>query len=364
MEEKPAQKKSIRPVLIVSERICYEYSMSLRHLLTGLADESIPAALVCRSNCNVGSIISPTVEVVQHPVIDLPLTGHPNRRMLIERLGKFRPTVLHCLCESKGKLAMQLARELNLPYVLTVNSLRSRKSRLHIHPHLCARLLVPADSIAANLKELYPKFPDRITQIGLGTSVEEQRCCFGQNGDVASLVTTHPIDNANQFENLLNAVRHLVIDGYELMLVIMGSGRAEQQLRKLVRVLKLLWVVTIVPRLEPWRSVISASDIFLRPQPRATFDPFLLEAMSTGSVVAACRGGVDDLIIDGKTCSVFDPADELSVYNCLHRLLDRRESARQLARQAQQYVREKHAVSKMITDILQAYNDAEVKSKQ
>jgi len=84
-----------------------------------------------------------------------------------------------------------------------------------------------------------------------------------------------------------------------------------------------------------------------------------LEAMSVGSAVAACKGGVDDLILEDRTAVVFNPDDELSIRAGLQRLFDRQEFARQIARQAQDYVREHHSVSTMISAILQAYHQAQ-----
>jgi len=353
------EKRSLRPVLIVSERTVYEYSMFLKHLLAGLTDESIPAVLVCRAGCDVDSVVSPMVEVVRHPVVDLPLMGHLNRKMLVERLEKFGPTVLHCLCENKARLTRQLAQQLDLPYVLTVNSLQKRWGRLAISSRGCAEIIAPARSIAANLMEVYPRFGERIRQINIGTFAEETAGCFREPVGLVSIVTAHPLDDVGDFENLFGAVRRLVIDGYEFMLVLIGGGRAEGQVRKLLHALGLLWIVTIVPRLAAWRSILAAGDIFIQPQPRNVFDPLLLEAMSVGSAVAGCKGRVDDLIIDGQTGVVFDPNDELSIYNNLQRLLNRPEFARQIAKEAQRYLRENHSVSKMVADILRTYRDAQ-----
>ncbi|GAI57350.1 unnamed protein product, partial [marine sediment metagenome] len=169
----------------------------------------------------------------------------------------------------------------------------------------------------------------------------------------------HPLDNADDFENLFNAVRHLMIDGYEFMMIVSGGGRAEGQLRKLLAALGLLQTVTIVPRLRPWRSVLATGDIFIQPQPSSTFNILLLEAMSVGSAVAACQGGVDDLIIEGQTAVIFDPNDELSIVGVLQRLLDRRDFARKIAKSAQEYLRQNHTVSKMISATLATYHDAQ-----
>jgi len=271
------------------------------------------------------------------------------------------------LCESKAGLARQLARQLDLPYVLTVNSLQKRWKHFayqrQIHPlsissSHCAKIIVPAKSIAANTAEVYPRFAERIEQINIGTFVGESSGCFCESSRLPSMVIAHPLDNVDEFENLFGAVRHLAIDRYEFMLVVIGSGRAEKQMRRLLAALGLLQTVTIVPRLRPWRSVVGAGDIFIQPVASTAFNPLLLEAMSVGSAVAACKGGVDDLIIEEQTAVVFDPGDELSIYSSLQQLFDRRELARQIARGAQEYLRENHTVSNMISSTLRTYHEA------
>ena len=351
----PAETKPLRLALIVSERTVYDYSIFLHHLLVGLADESIPAALVCPPDCDVDSVISGAVEVIRHPALKLPLLWRQNRKRLISRLGKFEPSVLHCLCQSKAALTKRLARQFGLSYVLTVNSLRKQWRRLSISSKRCSKITVPSESIADDIAKTYPHFAERIERINIGAFAEETVGCFSVPGRPAGMVVSGPLDNPVKLENLFGALRHLAIGGYEFILVITSDARAERQLRKLLATFGLSQMAVIVPKLQPRRRVLAAGDIFIQPQPSNAFNPLLLEAMSVGTVVAGCKGGVDDLIIDGQTCAVFDPDDELGIYNCLQRLLDAPDSARHLAGKAQQYVRENYTVSKMISDILKLY---------
>ena len=355
-----AANKSLRLALIVSEHTVYEYSAYLEHLLAGLVDESIPAVLICPATCDVESVIFGAVEVIRFPAIKLPLMEPYNRNRLIEQLAEFRATILHCLCESQASLTKHLAYRLDLPYVLMVNSLPAKVGWSHLSASkYCAKIIVPAKSIAANMTKAYPRFTERIEQINIGAFVEQHCVCFSDPSRLASMVIAHPLDNVVDFENLFGALRHLAINRYEFMLVVTGAGHAEKQLRKLLAALDLSHSVTIVGRLKPWRSILAAGDIFIQPQPNVAFNPFLLEAMSVGSAVATCKGGVDDLIIEDRTAVVFDPNDEISIRNCLQRLFDRKEFARQLAKEAQQYVRDNHSVSNMISATLQTYHKAE-----
>ena len=354
----PAANKSVRPALIASERTLSDYAPFLQHLLVGLADESIPVVLVCPPGCDVDFLLCGNMEVVRHPAIRLPFLGRENRRRLVEQLLRFKPTVLHCLCESRAALSRHLARQLGLPYVLMVNSLSRAIGALSISAKHCVRIIAPARSIADDLATTYPRLAERIEQINVGTFAEDNSVCFSDSSRLACMVIAHPLDHVADFENLFSAVRHLVIGGYEFAVVIMGAGRAERPLRRLLAALDLVQTVTIVPRLQPGRAVLAAGDVFVRPRPSTAFDPLLLEAMSVGSAVAACKGGVDDLIVENQTAVVFDPADELSIRASLQRLFDRPEFARKLARAAQGYLGVNHSVSNMVSATLQAYRQA------
>jgi len=356
--------KTLRPALIASSRVIGEYWQFLEHLLVGLADESIPAALVCSSVRAAEAVVWPGVEVIKYPVYELPFMGHYNRRLLLEKLYEFRPTVLHGMCEKEAPLVRQLSRELNLPYVLTVNSLAKRWDQLGLSKSRLSKIIVPAGSIAQSMAKVYPLFAKRVEHINKGTFTSESAACFWEPARLPSIVTSSVTENAGEFDVLLKAIKRLVLAKYEFMLVIIGGGRSEEHLRRQITKLGLTQIVTIAPRVEPHRLVLSAGDIFVQAQPSDSFNTMLLEAMSVGTVAAACKGGVDDLIIEGKTAAVFNPKDELSIFNCLKKLLDSRESAIQLAKSAQQYLREHYTVSEMVKSTLRIYREAQHKKQQ
>lgn len=348
-----------RVALIASERTTTEYSAILNRLLVGLVDESVPVALVCPSRCDEDSIAPPGVEVIGHPAFDMPLLWRQNMKILVGQLEKFKPTILHCLCESKAALTRKLAKQLSIPYILTVNSFQKRFSSFAASSKKqLARIVVPAETIAANIAEVHPKLVDYTVRINAGTFASESCCCFKELSRLATMVVAGPSKSVDEFEKLLGAIRHLAIDGYEFMLLVISSNSdsAERGLRKRLSQLGLSQMVTIIPRVQPWRSVLGASDIFIQPQPCMFFNPLILEAMSVGISVASCKGGVDDMIIEDKTAVIFDPVDELSIYGNLQRLLGMRDLARQIAAEAQENLRKNYTVSGMVADLLALYH--------
>lgn len=357
-----ATRRSLRPVLIVSKRTVAEHTSFLRHLLVGLVDESISSVLICPPGCDVEPIVPAPVTVLEHPFVDLPLMGYFGIEQLAVQLEKSKPTVLHSLCESQATLTRRLARRLDVPYVQMVNSLAGRFSTFSVSPQRCAAIVVPSETIRAGIIRVCSQFADRVKKINMGSFAEEETVCFSDPSRLPSIVMARPLRRVSDFENSVSAVKALLADGYDFMVVVMGTGAAERPLRRLLAHSGLSQVVTVVPTLNPWRSVLAAGDIFVQPQPLQAFSVFLLEAMSLGMGVAACQGGVDDLIIPNQTAVVFEPGDVSSIRQALVQLLDGHDLARRLAKTAQEHVRAGYSVSAMISATLDVYVQAQRRS--
>jgi glycosyltransferase involved in cell wall biosynthesis len=352
-------RKTIRPVLIASKETVTEHTTFLRRLLVGLAGESISTVLLAPPGCDVEPIVPAPVTVLTHPVVDMPFTEHFGIGWLAGRLEKCKPTVLHSLSEARMGLTRRLAREMNLPYVQTINSLARRFRRLSVSPDRCQAIAVPSETVRLGVSRACVRCADRVRQIRMGTFVNEPPVCFSDSSRLPSLVIAAPLDQVSDFEHVFKAIKALLTDGYEFVVVVMGTGAAEHSLRRFLAEQDLTQAVTLVPVLNPWRSVLAAADVFVQPQPLTGFSSFLLEAMSLGTAVAACLGGVDDLIIPNQTAVVFEPDDESSIRAALAQLLDRHDFARRLARTAQEHVKASYSVSKMISDTLATYAEAQ-----
>jgi glycosyltransferase involved in cell wall biosynthesis len=350
--------KSLRLVLIASGNTVADHSLYLRNLLGGILGEKISVALVCPRECDVDLSFIEKVEIIRYPAIDLALMRHYDGRILIENVRRFKPNVIHCLCEDRSYIGGKLARNLDLPYILTVNSLQKRWGRISVSYKRLAKIIVPSRSIADNVSRLYPRFAKRVEQINVGNIVDKSSGCFQETSRLASIVVEGPCEITNGYENFLRAIKHLVVNGYEFVLVVIGGGRAERELRKMLNSLGLSEIAVIVPRQEPWREVLKAGDIFILPEPSEYFNHMLLEAMSVGVAVAGCKGGVDDLLIENETGLIFNRDDELSIYGRIQELLDRRETAKRLAKTSKDYLSENHAVDGMVSKMLGVYREA------
>jgi len=355
----------VRLALLTCRSSFFDYGLYLQKLLVGLTDLSVPVALVCPPDIDIDSVVLTGPEIIRHPVIRLPFLGRFNLKILAEQLRRFRPSVLHCLSETDANLAGRLSKQLNLPYLLTVNSLQKRlplkavlRTSLSLSRKRLAAIVVPSNCIAENFSALYPFFAERIRRINIGTFVSDSTVCFSQTGRLASFITSFPSMGKRDFSKLFDAIKHLAVEGYDFVLAVACDWRSDWYLRKKIATLGLSANVVIVPKLEPLRGLLTAADVFIQPCPSCSFDIAVLEAMSVGAAVLGCKGSVDDLIIEGKTGFIFDADDRISIYNCLKAVLDSPDKTRKIARQAQDFLRANFSVSTMVEQTLLCYRQA------
>jgi len=357
-------KEAIRPVVLVDRCSFRDYAASLTHFLVALADAPHPAAFVYPPDVGTSSVSCPSVEFIGYPMIRTPLFWRQNRMVLLERLEKFKPTVLHCFGGGKIRLVRYLSDQLNIPYVVTFNRPGRKFFKPLIRSSHCMALIASSKATAKYLVKAYPRYGLRIRHINLGTFVADHCACFANRKGIASVIVARRLDCAAEFEPLLRAVRHLVLDGYEFVFAIMGSGRAEGKIHKMIRSLGLGQMVSLVPDMQPLRSVFAGADVFIQLTYHAEFNSRLLEAMSVGMSVAASEDCLDDMLIEDQTAVFFDGRDELSIYDCLGMLLADRRLAKQIAAGGQKYLQRHHTVSRMTNALIQTYLSAQKKYKQ
>jgi glycosyltransferase involved in cell wall biosynthesis len=361
--------KPPRTVIISSRRVITDCSLYLKFLLVGLADESAQVCLVAPPKINVEPVVPPAFEVLRYPAVELPLMHRYNHGLLLDRLTEFRPQMLHCICESMAPLTRRLSRQLGIPYVLNIDSITRHWHPVTISPTRCVAIITPAKSIADHLASALPRYADRIRQINIGVFPSDTVSSFAHPGRIPGIVIAQPPHAASKqhrqdgLDNVLQVLHRLVVENCRFMAAVIGAGAAERHVRKLLRTLGLSRPVALIGQLDGINPAIAAADIFVVPRPSSGFNMALLSAMSSGCCVAACKGGVDDLILDNKTAVVFNPDDQLSIYNALKQLLDAPDYARRIAAQAQGYLRQNHHVSTMVASTLQLYREASKKSK-
>lgn len=347
----------VRPVLLIDRQTYRNYAVYLRRILVGLAGTAHASAVVCPGDIDVSAVVCPTVEQIKYPALRLGVFRSANRRILLERLLRFKPTVIHAFFPGQTELAAFLSASLQVPFVVTIHGQprQRRLSRQRLDILSAAKIIAPSESTAGRIAAVWPSLRDRLELAAIGSYVEDECACFSRKSGPASLIAVEPLDDIRLFEPLLGALRHLILDGCELILVLMGTGKAERAIRRQIRLMGLANAVTIVPPMRPLRTVLSGADVFLHLKDRGLFNVQLLEAMGVGLAVAGAADPTTGLLTEGQTAMLWDGSDELSIYGGLKRLLGQPDTARRLALNGQTLLQQQCGVSCMIDRTLAVY---------
>jgi len=353
--------QSLRPAILIDKADASELALMLSHFFVGLSEKSIYPIVIYPGRIQhfAWEVVCPLVSFVKYPILRLPFFVRQNRRLLIDSLSKLKPTILHCFSSSRFNLARYTAERLDIPYILNMGANRKLFLGRFLKNAHCAGLVCNSGRTAEQLKGKYPGLSERISKVNIGTFVEDASCCFSAGHEVASIIIAQPLQNAELLVPLMHALKHLVIDGYEFVAAIIGTGPAEKRIHQLRRELGLTQVVTLVGRFVQIRSVFAGADIFIQTELSRGFNFSLMEAMSVGMAAAVTNQCEEDFVVHEKTALQFDPFDELNVYSTLQRLLDKRDYARELASNAQEYLRANYSVSRMVESYVDCYQKAQ-----
>jgi glycosyltransferase involved in cell wall biosynthesis len=217
------------------------------------------------------------------------------------------------------------------------------------------KILVPSSRLAEKLAQRGLPL-ERISQVNIGTFADESCACYSSADRLPSMIVLGSFDRFSDYEPLLGAIRHLNVDGYEFLVIFMGSGRAETQIRDFIKSTGLVQTVSVTPLIRPLREVFRGCDVFIHPCSFGDFDPALVEAAAAGLAIAADKDDAEEFLRDASTSVLFDSNDELSIYSSLQKLLDDRLFAKSIASAAQNHTRSNNSVSSMVSQLLQIYS--------
>ncbi len=119
----------LRVAIITDRRTLVNYSALLRQFFIGLSDKA-DLAMLLEPGANTDFLFSLPVEIIQHPALKMPLLWRQNKTRLLQRLEKFKPSVLHCFGRRKMSLTKKLAKHLDTSTMVTVDSMPPRSLNL------------------------------------------------------------------------------------------------------------------------------------------------------------------------------------------------------------------------------------------
>jgi glycosyltransferase involved in cell wall biosynthesis len=178
-------------------------------------------------------------------------------------------------------------------------------------------------------------------------SISQESFCLG---NVAALVPEkgHAL--------LIKSLAKLRATFPECVLLLPGEGPEKTNLREVVEYLRLEDVVKFPGFVSDIESVYAATDLFVFPSQEEPLGSSLLAAMAHGlPAVAFARGGIPEVVEDGKNGLLVKDLDPVALANAIARLLSNPAEARRLGNAARETISSRFSADRMVDATLQLY---------
>ncbi|MGB2987565.1 MAG: glycosyltransferase family 4 protein [Phycisphaerae bacterium] len=356
--------------LPVSAALCVDreafdrFGRVLRHLLVGLIDQAVKLRLVS-SDPRVEKLTLGPVQTVVHERIGWPMT---RRRIdqLVDVLSYQPPTLVHALSSASYKIGITIAEAFDADIALQVTSvadcdaianLKTEPRPLGSGPTVkpARRFLALSRPLVTMLEEQLKIPAEWVDLIHPGVLTSQRIACFADAKRTPTILCLSALERGSRVDRLIEAVDLVRKRDHTVLLFLLGQGRQESALRRMIRERKLSSCVTLAhPAGDPSQAMHSA-DIFVRPSADTAFTTDGLQAMGAGMAVVTFPNTVCDYLHHGETAVICEKPTAESLANTLEQLLTDRAGAQRIATTAIEYVRTHHAVSGMAERTANAY---------
>jgi L-malate glycosyltransferase len=178
-------------------------------------------------------------------------------------------------------------------------------------------------------------------------SISQESLCIG---NVAAFV------KEKGHEILVNAFAKLLPQFPKCVLLLPGEGPEKNKLQDTVRGLGLEAAVKFPGFVPDVDSVYAATDLFVFPSHEEPLGSSLLSAMAHGlPVVAFSRGGVPEVVEDGKNGLLVKDLDPVALSTAIARLVSNPAEARRLGETARENISSRFSADHMADATLQLY---------
>jgi len=330
----------------------------LRPLAVGLVDELVAPRVVCPRQADVRGLPAPPLEILRYR---RPAWWEPGGwRRCVERmaaeLAKRKVNLLHALEARAAGLAKALARVLDVPFLVSSDSLRDRRRLWPLGGH-CAGVLAAGEPVRRALSGHVLGGGPPVRLLRPGTYQTRRATCFREDGLQTSILVGGRLDQSGPLETVLRALAEIQGRKYDCAFFLIGAGRAERRIRRRAEQLDLRESLTIAsaPPAGQMPGLFKAADVYIAAAGRQSVDVPALLALSAGVPVLAAGADASDFLIDGQTALLYSPSDPAELTMKLTSLLDDRDAARSLAETALAYLREHHSAARMVREMAGVY---------
>ncbi|MFQ5462674.1 MAG: glycosyltransferase family 4 protein [Phycisphaerae bacterium] len=317
----------------------------LSHLVVGLVEQAVSLRLVS-SDPKAQRLKLGPVQTLIHPKIAWPFTEQRIDFVLSELQGS-TPTVTHAIAHESYRKAWAVADAFDTDLVITVTSIRDIEHLADYEIGRPQRFVALSEPLGALLRDPLKIPQDRVVCVRPGVNAKGRVSCFQKEGRSATVMCTAPLEKQTGVDLLIEAVYQLKREERDLMLFLLGRGRRESWLRKLVLDRGLASSVTFANPQGDIADVMEGADLFVHLPEEAALTIDGLRSMGAGMAVVAFEDAVCDHFHHERTALVCRERTADALAKAMRRLIDDHAMAKALANRSIEYVQSHHSMSGM-----------------
>jgi len=268
--------------------------------------------------------------------------------------------IIHIHGTGLGWAAARFLRLVDTPAVFTPHSASSRLGQLRRVQQRAKSVLALSESLREGLQNRGHVPREKLCVVPPGIDVAAYELALPQmDGHVPVVGTVAPFEATRGQACFLEAAKQLLDSGRKAEFVVAGDGPAERALRRKADALGLRKKITFVTRLQNYRDVIAALDIFVRPAVSGGIGHTVIEAMALGkTVVVVAAEGMLEIVDEGRTGLVIPRGDPQALALAVGQILDDPAQARTMGLAARDRIVKEFSLEKLVTSILRTYAEA------
>ncbi len=313
-----------------------------------------------------GKDMLPLAEEANVKIVFLSLSPRVGPRAIVHllwRLMRYPPDILYTLTGVPNIWGRPFGTIARVPVIISSWRGLVEKQWESILWPLSTRIVCNAHALKGVIVRLHSVDPSRIAVVP--NAVLADFFCPG-NGDKAAEPTVLYVGRLEPEKDLLT-----LLEGFRLArqkipnarLDIVGNGSLKQKLEDFIRRNSLETAVRLLPGRRDIRPLLHQAWVFAMTSIREASPNVMLEAMATELPVVGTRvGGIPELIQDGDTGIVIEPANPLALAEALTSLLHDEDVRRSMGRKGRERVLALHTMERMIDQtqqvIIEAVNEA------
>lgn len=349
--------KPIHVALLVDDDFLGRFGCVFGHALVGLIDEAVTVTVVCPNPEAIASISTGPAEIVRFRASYWPGKHRRSVQSLTEVLQSAKVNLIHSACGSQGRLACELAGQMDRPYVVTVTGLLQSECFWPIDESRCRALIAISEPIRQMLLEVYDSMADRVHLVQPGCFCHDHSSAVGTER-ARTIVSAGPFDRQGGYDVLLRALSKVVAREIDVSAFLLGEGRFEFMLRRWTARANLSSRIVFLPPITNWESVLDEADLYIQPGPLYQLHAGPYEAIARGCPVFTTPDTAFDLVLDEQTGKIIPAGDDDAWAEALIYWLGNPQALAELSERTSRFAREKLSLHRATTKLIDLYRAA------